>query len=128
MEHPISIRFLLLAFLVSVAGVASFGQTAQVTGRVSDQAGAVVPGAQITVTNVDTGLSRESVTNNEGYFTIPPLKPGEYRIAVKKDGFKYGSGQFRHHGREPHQQGYFLRPARSSTDRESSPERALQLR
>ncbi|MGH9844601.1 MAG: TonB-dependent receptor domain-containing protein, partial [Blastocatellia bacterium] len=50
--------------------------------------GAVVPGAQVTITNLNTGLHRESVSNGEGYFTIPLLPPGEYRIAVKKDGFK----------------------------------------
>src|SRR5262245_29759202 len=82
-------------FLTSLLSLAVFtftltasAQTAQLTGRISDQAGAVVPGAQIIVTNVGTGLSRESVSNNEGYFTIPLLQPGEYRVAVKKDGFK----------------------------------------
>jgi outer membrane receptor protein involved in Fe transport len=92
MKHPNLIRSMLLTAMFFIAGLIgetnAFGQTAQVTGRVSDQAGAVVPGAQIIVTNVDTGLSRESVSNNEGYFTIPLLKPGEYRITVKKDGFK----------------------------------------
>jgi len=88
MKHPITIRLLPLAFLVCVASPVSFAQTAQVTGRISDQAGAILPGALITITNVDTGISRESVSNNEGYFTIPLLKPGEYRVMVKKDGFK----------------------------------------
>ena len=88
MKHTISIRLLLLAVLGCAASAASFAQTAQVTGRISDQAGAVIPGAQITIANAGTGLSRESVSNNEGYFTIPLLQPGAYRVAVKKDGFK----------------------------------------
>jgi hypothetical protein len=67
MNHYISLRLPLLAALVFVTAAASFAQTAQVTGRISDQTGSVVPGAQITVVHLGTGLSRESVTNNEGY-------------------------------------------------------------
>src|SRR5262245_65624729 len=82
------VRVLFLSVLVSAAGTTALSQTAQVTGRVSDQSGAVVPGAQITLTNTATGINRESVSNDEGYFTIPLVQPGEYRIAVKKGGFK----------------------------------------
>lgn len=73
----------LFAFTIS-----ALAQTAQVTGRISDASGAVVPGAQVSVANQKTGLIRDSVSNGEGYFTIPLLPPGEYRISVKKDGFK----------------------------------------
>src|SRR5262245_14758518 len=82
--HPI---IMLSASFMALTATA-LGQTAQVTGRIGDQSGAVVPGAQVTVTHQKTGLARESVSNGEGYFTIPLLPPGEYRIAVKKDGFK----------------------------------------
>ena len=88
MKHPYLVRKFLLALLVLTLGQAAFSQTAQVTGRISDASGAVVPGAQITVTNQKTGFVRDSVSNGEGYFSIPQLPPGEYRIAVKKDGFK----------------------------------------
>jgi hypothetical protein len=87
MKHLTFVRFF-LAVVVFAAGTTAFSQTAQVTGRISDQSGAVIPGAQISVTNPKTGLTRDSVSNNDGYFTIPLLPPGEYRIAVKKDGFK----------------------------------------
>src|SRR5262245_5103652 len=88
MRYPISIRFILVAFLVFVIAVSTFAQTAQVTWCISDQAGAVIPGPHITVTNIDTGISREAVSNEEGYFTLPLLNPGEFRVAVKKEGFK----------------------------------------
>ncbi len=88
MKRLYFIRVLLLAMLVLTLGQFAFGQTAQVTGRISDSSGAVVSGAQVTVTNQATGLSRDSVTNGEGYFTIPLLPPGDYRLTVKKDGFK----------------------------------------
>jgi hypothetical protein len=88
MKHPALARVLLFVTLALSAGTTVFSQTAQITGRISDPSGAVVPGAQISVLNVATGISRESLSNDEGYFTIPLLKPGEYRVAVRKEGFK----------------------------------------
>src|SRR5262245_43423120 len=66
----------------------AFGQTAQITGRIVDVTGAVVPGAQVTLTNQAAGVARDTVTNNEGYYAIPLLQPGGYQISVKKEGFK----------------------------------------
>ena len=60
MTHPHSLRFFLLALLLCLTSVAAFAQNAQLTGRVSDQTGANVPGAQITITNVATGINRAS--------------------------------------------------------------------
>jgi hypothetical protein len=80
------VTFLSAALLVFVA--TALAQTAQVTGRISDASGAVVPGAQISLTNQATGFKRETVTNEEGYYTIPLLQPGNYEISVRKDGFK----------------------------------------
>src|SRR4029078_5735293 len=81
----LSVFFITLLFTFSLSALA---QTAQVTGRVTDQAGAVVPDATVTLTNAGTGLKREAVTNSEGYFTAPLVQPGTYRIAVQKSGFK----------------------------------------
>jgi outer membrane receptor protein involved in Fe transport len=88
MKHRQLARFSFLALLTFAVGTTAFSQTAQITGRITDQSGAVVPGAAITLTNNATGINREAVSNDEGYFTMPLLNPGEYRIAVKKDGFK----------------------------------------
>ena len=65
-----------------------FAQTAQITGRVTDATAAVIPGAAITVTNVATGVERKVESNAEGYFTVPLLLPGEYRVTVENQGFK----------------------------------------
>lgn len=88
MKHQYIVRSFVLAILILAFGQIALSQTAQVTGRISDASGAVIPSAQVTSTNQKTGLTRESVSNGEGYFTIPLLPPGEYRIAVKKEGFK----------------------------------------
>src|SRR5262245_22015904 len=61
---------------------AAFGQTAEITGRVLDPSGSVVPGAEITVSSVATAADRVVTTNSSGYYTVPLLLPGEYRVSV----------------------------------------------
>ena len=76
----------LLLFLVGSALV--FAQaTASITGRVVDPADAVVPNATVTVTNLATGVARDSVTNAEGLYTVPALTPGNYSVKVQAQGF-----------------------------------------
>src|SRR4051812_40268392 len=58
------------------------------TGVVSDPAGAVVPGAVVTVTAVSTNLSRETVTGADGRYSMPGLASGAYRVHVELSGFK----------------------------------------
>lgn len=73
--------------LIALAANPVHAQTAQITGRISDTSGATVPGATITVTNQATGTVRTTVSNNEGYFTVPVLQPGTYRVKVELLGF-----------------------------------------
>lgn len=61
--------------------------TATLTGTIADQTGAVVPGAIVTVSSIDTGLAKTATTNDEGYYTVTFLQPGTYNIAVTKSGF-----------------------------------------
>ena len=75
----------LLAFLFA-CGIAS-AQTAQVTGVVKDESGAVVPGVTITARNSDTGLLRTTVTEAAGNFTVSALPPGAYRVSAELSGF-----------------------------------------
>ena len=76
----------------SVAASASplFAQVAagEITGLVKDQAGAAVPGATVTVTNVETNRRRVLVSSGDGVYTAPSLAPGEYRVDVELAGFK----------------------------------------
>src|SRR5437899_8462998 len=68
--------------------ITCFGQTAQITGLVSDPTGTAVPEAQVTVTNSETGIRHTSSTNAQGHYTVPLLNPGRYELSVPKTGFK----------------------------------------
>ncbi len=57
-------------------------------GNVADATGAVIPGAQITVTNEGTGATRSGESSAAGTFNFPTLAAGTYRIDVRSDGFR----------------------------------------
>jgi len=61
--------------------------TASVTGSVSDDTGATVPDARITLESLGTGQQREARTPRTGRFTFPALPPGRYRLTAIGDGF-----------------------------------------
>jgi len=58
-----------------------------ISGTVRDEQG-VVPGASVKITNVDTQVSQNLVTNGSGYFEAPLLNPGNYEVTVQMTGFK----------------------------------------
>ena len=61
--------------------------TATVSGRVVDQQNAVLPGASVTARELDTNVSRDATTDNEGRFRFAYLKVGRYEITVALQGF-----------------------------------------
>src|SRR5687768_5217273 len=61
---------------------------ATVTGTVKDTQGAVVPGVTVTVLNVDTNVSTETVTNDVGVFTAQRIQPGPVKVTATLPGFK----------------------------------------
>lgn len=84
------IRLCLATALVAVASVVAFGQattTGAIGGTVSDSTGAVIPGAEITVTNTGTNQSASAQTDSEGRFRIANLQPGAYNVVVKSGSF-----------------------------------------
>jgi hypothetical protein len=90
METPIMRMRLILAGLLVVASTLTASaqqETATITGIVTDASGAVVPGAAVTVTNVGTGIAVRAETNDQGAYTVPSLRPGEYTITVEAAGF-----------------------------------------
>lgn len=58
-----------------------------IAGTVRDQNGAVVPGAQVKVTNPQTNVTRETITNDEGFYRVGAVEPGTYTVLVEKEGF-----------------------------------------
>ena len=80
----------LAACLLLATAQLCIGQTAtaEISGRVTDPSGAVIPGASVTVTNVDTGIERKTSTSAEGYYTALFLNPGNYRVSVSSPGFQ----------------------------------------
>ena len=86
-QHKLWQTFALILFLLACVRVAS-AQQASLTGRITDGKEAVIAGAGVKVTNLDTGITRQVETNSEGYFTAPFLQPGNYRVTVEANGFK----------------------------------------
>ena len=60
---------------------------ATILGQVMDPGGASIPNAAVKVTKKDTGLSRETITNDTGFYTITALDPGVYDVSVTAPGF-----------------------------------------
>jgi hypothetical protein len=81
---------LTLVMVCLVAGRAALGQTGTsgITGVLSDQQGRAVAGAKITLTNLGTNATRETVSTEAGAYTFDLLPPADYRIAVEAQGFR----------------------------------------
>lgn len=79
------VSFLLAAVLTSTLPAQTFRGT--LLGTVSDPTGAVIPGASISVKNMDTGIERTTESNSDGAFTVPELPIGRYSVTVNMTGF-----------------------------------------
>ena len=78
-----------LTMLLAVAAPAApQTTTGTILGTVSDESDAVLPGATVTITSRDTGISRTVVTAADGSFAVPALPPGSYQLTVSLDGFR----------------------------------------
>jgi hypothetical protein len=75
--------------LMTVGAIPVYAQldAGTLTGSVTDATGAVVPGATVTVVNDNSGVSRATVTNQAGNYTVPSLDPGKYNVTIAKGGF-----------------------------------------
>src|SRR5262249_53715233 len=83
-------RFLIFVMVLSSLPASVFGQTAttsRITGLVTDQNGARVTGATVTLREKSTGARRTASTNDEGRYTFASLPPGLYDITVSAPGF-----------------------------------------
>ncbi len=84
-------RLLLVAFFVVSAsefGLAQNTNSGEIRGAVTDASGAVVPGVNVTVVNIDTGVRRDLVTNDAGIYDAVSILPGNYQLTFEKSGFQ----------------------------------------
>src|SRR5438093_1889999 len=77
-----------LVFLFGAAATVLSQSTATLQGTVTDQKGAVVPGAKVTARNQATAIERTTQTDSDGNYAIASLPVGTYNIDVQAQGFK----------------------------------------
>jgi len=78
---------ILTLLIVSSAGAQTQITTGTIQGTVVDVNGAVVPGANVEIKNIDTNFTRTLTTDEDGRFVAPLLQPGNYKVTVSKQGF-----------------------------------------
>jgi Carboxypeptidase regulatory-like domain/TonB dependent receptor-like, beta-barrel len=81
---------LVVVFALGACGVSPVlaqQDAATVLGEVTDASGGLVPGATVTVTNVATGISLTTTTNERGLYSLPGLRPGDYTVTIELQGF-----------------------------------------
>lgn len=84
----LSLFFGALVCLFGVRDLRAQAETGQVAGTVTDQSGAVVPNATVTVTSQATAALRTTHTGNAGEFVVPNLLPAMYTVKVEAHNFK----------------------------------------
>src|SRR5579864_3361852 len=82
--------------LLAVVGISIFSAslavaqetTGRIVGVVTDPSGSVIPNAKVTVTNVATNISSETVTAQDGSYQVLSLQIGSYKVSVEATGFR----------------------------------------
>jgi hypothetical protein len=84
-----ALRCLTVLAFVFISASLLFAQitAATISGTVKDDTGGVLPGADIVAKNIETGISRSTISNGDGEFTIPGLPPGRYEVRFELSGF-----------------------------------------
>ena len=92
------VRVLLISILIFSFSLTASAQTSRgtVTGTVTDPAGAVIAGAEVTLTSVQHKLSRTTTTNSEGIYRFEAVDSGSYSVKITATGF----GDIEHTGIE----------------------------
>lgn len=87
MRSRIFVCWAVLLMLLGAGRAFAQFETASIVGRVTDSSGAVIVGATVTATELETGISIQRKTDKAGQYVIPALHPGEYRVVATMDGF-----------------------------------------
>src|ERR1051325_1653175 len=79
----------LAAILCAVPSSASAqAVTGTLLGNITDSSGAAVPGVTVTATEVDTNVTRTTVSNEAGHYSFPSMRNGKYSVTAELQGFK----------------------------------------
>ena len=76
-----------IVLLVACFAAGLFAQSSSITGSVTDPTGSVIPNANITIDNLDTGAERVATADAKGSYTIEQVPPGFYKVTAKAPGF-----------------------------------------
>jgi hypothetical protein len=81
-----------LVFAFVLAGLTAFGQNTngRINGTITDNSGAVVPGATVVVTNEETKIAHKVTTDSNGYYVVTNLSPGAFSVEAEATGFRRG--------------------------------------
>lgn len=85
--HFLARALCLVALLIALTAPAMAQYSSGVEGTVLDQSGAVIPSAQVVLTNQDTQVKQSATANAQGYVQILHLPPGRYTVSVSASGF-----------------------------------------
>ena len=89
--HTIFVRTVfsltMLALLITARATWAQDATGKIVGNVTDASGAVVPGASVVVTSIDTKVSKQTVTDNRGFYQVLQLPIGYYEVSAQATGF-----------------------------------------
>ena len=80
--------FLFVLLLLTCTAAWAQKDTGGITGIVTDQSGATISGAKVTITDVDRGTSSSTTTDSQGEYIVSPLKIGRYTVTIEKTGFR----------------------------------------
>jgi Carboxypeptidase regulatory-like domain len=86
--HRLVLILAVVASLPPAQALAQGETTSAIVGQVRDTTSAVVPGATVAITNLETGLRRSAKTDEAGRFNFPQLKPGTYSVRAEAQGFE----------------------------------------
>jgi carboxypeptidase family protein len=84
----LSVTTLLLAIITLGGGVTAQTITGRISGTVTDNTGAAIPGAPVKAVNDATKQSRDAVTDPQGFYVITNLPVGNYTVTIEHSGFK----------------------------------------
>jgi len=82
------LRILFVGLLMVVWSAIALAQTGSIQGTITDNSGAVVQGAEVTVKSVETNATRTVTTSTTGVYSVPNLPVGHYDVTAKKESFK----------------------------------------